>query len=128
MAEQSRKYREASAVREAGVVSRWKRKENHPVCAQLRRLRDIFLMGAASPPLLRLRAAALALISRQTCLARRVLAPPDEVWLHWPAQPCGDQFSLVEPTLPLARPVEWHRNNQIACEGFPRQTLFQNIA
>jgi hypothetical protein len=32
VAERSRKYREASADREAGVVSRREQKENHPGC------------------------------------------------------------------------------------------------
>jgi len=35
---------------EDGVVFRYKRKENHPVCIKLRWLRDIFLM--MQPPLL----------------------------------------------------------------------------
>src|SRR5262245_29604668 len=50
VAERPIKCREASADRSAGVVFRFERKENHPVCAQLRRLRDILLMGAATPP------------------------------------------------------------------------------
>src|SRR5947207_8716041 len=50
VAERPNKYREASADREDGVVFRWKRKENHPVCIKLRWLRDIFLM--MQPPLL----------------------------------------------------------------------------
>src|SRR5437660_7190697 len=33
-------------ISRAGVVP----EENHPVCAPLRTLRDIFLMGAATPP------------------------------------------------------------------------------
>ena len=33
-------------ISRAGVVP----EENHPVCARIRRLRDIFLMGAATPP------------------------------------------------------------------------------
>ena len=44
------KYCEASDVREAGVVFRSIRKENHPVCARLRSLRGIFFL--AQPPLL----------------------------------------------------------------------------
>jgi len=32
VAERSRKYREASAIREDGVVFRFKTKENHPGC------------------------------------------------------------------------------------------------
>jgi hypothetical protein len=32
------------------VVFRWIQKENHPVCAQLRKLRGILLVGAATPP------------------------------------------------------------------------------
>src|SRR5262245_35026528 len=49
VAEQPIKCCEASAERSAGVVFRLKRKENHPVCVRLRRLR-VLLMGAATPP------------------------------------------------------------------------------
>ena len=50
VAERSRKYREASAVREAGVVFRWIEKGKPPRLRLLRRLREIFLM--TQPPLL----------------------------------------------------------------------------
>jgi hypothetical protein len=60
VAERSKKYREASADREAGVVSRGEQKENHPGCVgfslgcALSRLRFAgfanFFDDAATPP------------------------------------------------------------------------------
>ena len=50
VAERSRNYREASADREAGVVFRLKGQGKPPRLRPLRTLRDIFLMGASTPP------------------------------------------------------------------------------
>src|ERR1041384_562947 len=61
VAERSRRYREASADREAGVVFRWMQKGKPPRLRPLRWLRDIFLDDAATSPSFRLRAVALAL-------------------------------------------------------------------
>src|SRR5262245_9939930 len=44
------KIRNVDGRRNPGMVFRQVRKENHPVCAQLRWLRGILLMGAATPP------------------------------------------------------------------------------
>jgi hypothetical protein len=60
-AERSKKYGEASDYREDGVVFRSTQEGKPPRLRHRRRLRDIFLYGADTPPFFRLRAIALAL-------------------------------------------------------------------
>src|SRR5262249_30474159 len=60
VAERFKRYREASADREVGVVFRREQKENHPGCVRCGGIAKVF-NDAATPPSLRLRAIALAL-------------------------------------------------------------------